>query len=101
MAAAHVSSETNENGDDLFVFKTYEEFKNERLKLNYESTLKLWYSLPSGLPSIEDQRVRGYTSRQQYARMGKVSLFAVYGTLLRRTFLKKKIDSKGRERRMF
>ena len=100
-AAANGSDDTNEDGNILFVFKTYEEFKKERLKLNYESTLKLWYSLPSGLPSIENQRVRGYTSRQQRVRMGKVSLFVVYCTLLKRTFLRKRICSKGRERRMF
>ncbi|CAF1498497.1 unnamed protein product [Rotaria sordida] len=31
----------NDDGDILFDFNTYEEFKNEQLKLNYESTLKL------------------------------------------------------------
>ena len=83
-AAASGCGDNNEDGDILFAFKTYEEFKNERLKLNYESTLKLWYSLPSGLPRIENRRIREYTSRQQRVRMGKVSFFAVYCMLLKR-----------------
>ena len=33
------------DGNSLFDFDTYEEFRKERLKLNYENTLKLWYSL--------------------------------------------------------
>jgi len=101
MATDHGNGDTNDDGDILFDFNTYEEFKNERLKLNYESTLKLWYSLPSGLPTIDNRRVRGYTRRQQRIRLGKVELFVVYYILLKRTFLKKKIRSKGRKTRIF
>lgn len=95
MAADNGSGDTNDDGDILFDFNTYEEFKTERLKLNYESTLKLWYSLPSGLPSIDNQRVKGHTPRQQRVRMRKAKIFVVYYKLLKRTFLKKKIRSKG------
>jgi hypothetical protein len=100
-AANNGSGDTNNDGDILFDFSTYEDFKNERLKINYESSLKVWYSLPSGLPSIDNQRVRGYTSRQQRLRMGKVSLFVVYCILFKRTFLRKRIYSKGRQTRFF
>jgi hypothetical protein len=91
----------NGSGDTLFDFNTYEEFKNERLKLNYESTLKLWYSLPSVLPSIDNRLLRQHTSRQQRVRMGKITLFPIYYILLKRTFLKKRLRSKGRKTRMF
>ncbi|CAF1463241.1 unnamed protein product [Didymodactylos carnosus] len=45
---------TNDDDDVLFQYKTYEEFRTARLKLNYESSLKLWYSLPSDLASIDN-----------------------------------------------
>ena len=90
-----------DDGDILFDFDTYEEFKTERLKLNYENTLQLWYSLPSELRSIDNQRVRAYTSRQQRMQKGKAKLFVVYYVLFRQTFLKKRIHSKGRKTRMF
>ncbi|UJR17091.1 hypothetical protein I4U23_003988 [Adineta vaga] len=84
-----------DDGDTLFAFNTYEEFKNERVKINYENTLQLWYSLPSGLPKIDNQRIKEYSSRQQRMRMGKVSAFAVYCALFKRTPLRKRISSKG------
>lgn len=87
----------NDDGNILFDFDTYEEFRKERLKLNYESTLKIWYSLPSGLPNIDNERVKGYTHRQQRVRMGKAKLFVVYYMLFKRTFLKNRIRSKGKK----
>src|SRR5690242_6592738 len=100
MAADNGSGDTND-GDVLFDFNTYEEFKKERVKLNYESTLKLWYSLPSELPSVDNQRIRGYSTRQQRARIRKVKRFVVYCLLLKRTFLRRKIRSKGRKMKVF
>ncbi|CAF4025210.1 unnamed protein product [Adineta steineri] len=82
--------------DTYFEFKTYEEFRAARLKLNYDSTLKLWYSLPEGLPTSEDnQLVRRQTTRQQRARVTYMKFYAFYCTLLKKTFLRKKIQSKG------
>jgi hypothetical protein len=48
----------NDDNDILFEFQTYEEFQKERLKLNNENTLKLWYSLPSNLTSIDNKLFR-------------------------------------------
>ena len=83
------------NGDAYFEYKTYEEFRTERLKLNYDSTLKLWFSLPNGLPSIDNKLVRRQTVKQQRKRLRKMKFFAFYCALLKNTFLKKKIHSKG------
>jgi hypothetical protein len=82
--------------DTYFEYKTYEEFRKERLKLNYDSTLKLWYSLPQGLPSADNQLVRRQTPKQQRARVRRMKFYAFYCTLLKKTFLRKKIQSKGR-----
>jgi hypothetical protein len=91
----------NTDGNDImFAFNTYEKFRKERLQVNYENTLKLWDSLPSGLPNIDNRRVKGYTSRQQRMHMGKVSLYGVYCALFKRTFLKNKICSQGRKMSM-
>ncbi|CAF5197735.1 unnamed protein product, partial [Rotaria magnacalcarata] len=81
------------NADSYFEFTSYEEFRKERLALNYDSTLKLWYSLPSGLPSVENHLVRRQTSKQQRSRLRKLKFFAFYCTLFKKTFLKKKIQS--------
>ena len=83
--------------DVLFQYKTYEEFREERLKLNYDSTLKLWYSLPSGLPTIDNKLVRRQTPKQQRARVRNMKFFAFYCSLLNKTFLKKKIHSEGKK----
>ncbi|CAF1083090.1 unnamed protein product, partial [Adineta ricciae] len=85
----------NTNDEVYFEYDTYEEFRQERLKLNYNSTLKLWYSLPNGLPTIDNQLVRRQTTRQQRARVRNMKFFAFYCTLLKKTFLRKKIQSKG------
>ncbi|CAF1140949.1 unnamed protein product [Adineta ricciae] len=84
-----------DDDDVLFVFNTYEEFQQEREKLNYENTLRIWYSLPSGLPNIDNERIKRYTSLQQRKRMGKVSAFAIYCILFKKTSLRKKISAKG------
>lgn len=81
--------------DSYFEYSTYEEFRQERLKLNHESTLKLWYSLPNGLPSLDNQLVRRQTSKQQRKRIRSMKFFAFYCTLLKKTFLRKKIQTKG------
>jgi len=86
----------NINTDTYFEFKTYEEFRIERLKLNYDSTLKLWYSLPNGLPTMDNKLVRRQTTKQQRARIRNMKFFALYCTLLKKTFLRKKIQSKGK-----
>jgi hypothetical protein len=81
--------------DILFEFNTYEEFTKERLKLNYENTLKLWYSLPADLPNIDDGPVQRRTRRQQRAIFRKTKLLYIYSKLFKRTCLKKKIYSRG------
>ncbi|CAF2616195.1 unnamed protein product [Rotaria sp. Silwood2] len=81
--------------ETYFEFKTYEEFRKERMKLNYDSTLKLWYSLPNCLPTTDNNLVRRQTPKQQLARLRKMKFFAVYCTLFKKTFLKKKIHAKG------
>ncbi len=86
----------NLDTDTYFQYSTYEEFRKERLKLNYDSTLKLWYSLPQGLPSIDNQLVRRQTPKQQRARVRNMKFFAFYCTLFKKTFLRKKIQSKGK-----
>ena len=84
-----------EDKDILFEFKSYEEFTKERLKLNYENTLKLWYSLPAGLPNIDDGLVQRRTPRQQRKIFRKIKVLYLYSKLFKRTCLKKKIYSKG------
>ncbi|CAF1019301.1 unnamed protein product [Rotaria sp. Silwood1] len=61
----------------------------------YACTLKLWYSLPNGLPATDNNLVRRQTPKQQRARLRKMKFFAFYCTLFKKTFLKKKIHSKG------
>lgn len=85
----------NSQTDTFFQYSTYEEFRRERLILNHESTLKLWHSLPNGLPSSDDSIVRRQTPKEQRKRIRKMKFFAVYCTLLKKTFLRKKIQSKG------
>ena len=79
----------------FFEYDTYDEFRQERLLLNHESTLKLWYSLPAGLPTLANTLVRRQTPKQQRSRLRNMKLFAFYCTLLRKTFLRKKIHEKG------
>jgi hypothetical protein len=81
--------------DSLFEFQTYEEFTKERLKLNYENTLKLWYSLPAGLPNVDDGLVQRRTPRQQRKIFRKLKVLYVYSKLFKRTCLKNKIYAKG------
>jgi hypothetical protein len=81
--------------DILFEFDTYEEFTKERLKLNYENTLKLWYSLPAGLPNMDDGFVQRRTPRQQRKTFRKIKLLYLYSKFFKRTCLKKKIYSRG------
>jgi hypothetical protein len=87
--------------DILFEFNTYEEFTKERLKLNHENTLKLWYSLPADLSNIDDGLIKRRTPRQQRAIFRKVKILYVYSKLLKRTCLKKKIYSKGEKLQVF
>ena len=87
----------DDDGNTLFDFDTYEEFRNERLKLNYENTLKIWYSLPSGLPGTDNERVREHTTRQQRIRKGKAKLFVLYYILFNRTFLRNRVHAKGKK----
>ena len=89
-----VSLNTNDK-DSLFEFRTYEEFTKERLKLNYENTLKLWYSLPAGLPNVDDGLVQRRTPRQQRRIFRKLKLLYVYSKLCKRTCLKHKIYARG------
>ncbi|CAF3889191.1 unnamed protein product [Rotaria sp. Silwood1] len=84
----------NFDTDIYFEFKTYKEFRKERLKLNYDNTLKLWYALPNVLPTNDNNRVRRQTPKQQRARLRKMKFFAFYSIFLKKTFLKKKIHSK-------
>jgi hypothetical protein len=81
--------------DILFEFNTYEEFTKERLKLSYENTLKLWYSLPAGLPNIDGGPAQRRTPRQQRKIFRKIKLFYFYSKLFKRSCLKKKMYSKG------
>jgi hypothetical protein len=83
--------------DTYFEYSTYEEFQSERLKLNYENTLKLWHSLPSGLPNADNKFIRRQTIKQQKARIRKMKFFAFYCSLLGKTCLKAKIHSKGKK----
>jgi len=87
--------------DILFEFNTYEEFTKERLKLNYENTLKLWYSLPADLSNIDDGLIQRRTPRQQRKIFRKVKVLYVYSKLLKRTSLKKKIYSRGENLQLF
>ena len=87
----------NSNPDKYFEFKTYEQFRDERLKLNHESTLKLWYSLSTDLSSIDNKLAKRQTIQQQRARLRKMKFFAFYCTFLKKTCLKKKIYAKGKQ----
>ena len=79
----------------FFEFSTYEEFTKERLKLNHDNTLKLWYSLPTDLSNIDDGLIQRRTPGKQRAIFRKLKVLYVYSKLLKRTCLKKKIYSKG------
>ena len=79
----------NNDNDVLFEFNNYEEFRSSRLKLNHESTLKLWYSLPSDLRDIQNKLFRQQTLRQQRSRARNLKFFAFYSS-----FLKKNISQK-------
>jgi hypothetical protein len=83
------------NTDTFFAYSTYEEFRRERLQLNHDSTLKLWYTLPTSLPRLDNKLVRRQTHKQQRIRVRKMKFFAFYCTLLNKTILAKKIHSKG------
>ncbi|CAF1316580.1 unnamed protein product [Rotaria sordida] len=83
------------DNDILFEFESYEEFQRERLKLNAESTLKLWYSLPSNLTNIDNKLIRQQTLKQQKKRLRNLKFFAIYSMFLKKTFLKNRIRSKG------
>ena len=87
--------------DILFEFNTYEEFTKERLKLNYENTLKLWYSLPTDLSNIDDRLIQRCTPRQQRKTFRKVKVLYLYSKLLKRTCFKKKIYSRGEKLQVF
>lgn len=84
------------DADAYFEYPTYDEFRKERLTLNHASTLQLWYSLPAGLPTLDNQLVRRQTIKQQRARVRNMRFFAFYCTLLKKTFLRKKIQAKGK-----
>ena len=86
----------NSQADAFFDYATYDEYRTERLKLNYENTLQLWYALPAGLPTMDNQLVRRQTPKQQRARLRHMKFFAFYYSLLKKTFFKKKIHSKGK-----
>ena len=79
----------------FFEYATYDEFRRERLVLNHESALNLWYSLPAGLPTLANSLVRRQTPKEQRSRLRKMKFFAFYCTLLRKTFLRKRIHGKG------
>ncbi|CAF4004367.1 unnamed protein product [Rotaria sp. Silwood2] len=78
MAATNCDSDS----DIPFEFKTYEEFKSERLKLNHENTLKLWYSLPSGLPTV---RFRLWNDMFNVPPLNNAVLYGIYQSLGRIT----------------
>ena len=82
--------------DTFFEFQSYEDFHRERLKLNHENTLKLWYSLPTNLTNIDNTLFRQQTRRQQRKRFRNFKFFAVCSMFFKRTFLKNKIRSKGK-----
>ena len=87
----------NDDKNALFEFQNYEEFTKERLKLNYENTLKLWYSLPASLPNDSDGLVPRRTRGQQRKIFRKVKLLYVYSRLLHRTCFKKRIYFRGKK----
>ena len=44
---------------------SFEEFENERISLNNESTLDIWNNLPDDLPSLDDELLKGYSRQRQ------------------------------------
>ena len=81
--------------DLYFEYPTFEEFRTARLKLNHENTLKLWYSLPNDLSSLDVELVQRHTRKQQRTRMLRMKFFAFYCSLFGKTRWKAKIHSKG------
>lgn len=87
--------------DSSFHYPSYEEFRTARLKLNYESTLKLWHSLPTDLSSLDAEIAPRHTSKEQRARIRRMKFFAFACSLFGKTRWKAKIHSKGqRDRRI-
>lgn len=84
-----------DDDESLFQFDTYEEFQRERLKLNHDNTLKLWSLLPSTLDGIDSQLCQRRTLQQQKKQYRSFKFFAFYSLILKKTFLKKKIRSRG------
>ena len=76
----------NTDVETYFEYKTYEEFRKERLKLNYDNTLKLWYSLPNGLPAMDNTLVRRQTPKQQRARVRNMKFLHFIVHCLRKHF---------------
>ena len=85
----------------IFEFNTYEEFTKERLKLNHDNTLKLWYALPTDLSNIDDVILQRRTPREQQKIFRKIKLLYVYSKLLKKTCFKKKIYARGEKFQLF
>lgn len=83
--------------DTVFEYKTYDEFRAERMKLNYENTLRLWYSLPTNLSSLDPKLAPRHTAKQQKAHLLRLKLFAFYCSLLSKSCVKGKIHAKGKQ----
>ena len=81
----------------FFEFPTYEEFSKERQKLNFEHTLKLWYSLPAGLPDAVEGYLYRYTPQQQRTAFRKIKIYYLYTKVFKRTCIRKKVYSKGKK----
>ena len=87
--------------DPYFQYPSYEEFRTARSKLNYESTLKLWYSLPTDLSGLDANVAQRHTSKEQRARMLRMKFFAFFCSLFGKTRWRAKIHAKGqRDRRI-
>ena len=74
---------------------SFEEFENERISLNNESTLDIWNNLPDDLPSLDDELLKGYSRQRQRITMTKAKGFVASYLLFKKTFLKDKFRSKG------
>ena len=86
---------TVDDKDTFFEYDTYEEFTAERLKLNYEHTLKIWYALPAGLPNLNDGPLQRRTRSEQRAIFRKVKVYYVYSKIFKHSCLRKKIYVRG------
>ncbi|CAF0927984.1 unnamed protein product [Didymodactylos carnosus] len=86
-------TDNTSNNNKLFTFNSYDEFKQECLRMNNENTIDIWNQLPIELPSSKKSstnNVKYFTRRQQHRYGRKLKYYATCCLLLKKTQKKRK-----------